>query len=158
VAKKNFSNGLGSIFDANDAQNEAAIVGNEADEMPIRAARRTTKNFTSDLDSLFQDALTEAIDTKKTAFSSDQNALDDAKNRYRKPLSGLDALIRQTSDASLTEMELAPVKRITLMFDNAKVEKLKNIARRERSYMRDIVQNVVADFIENYERKKGAIN
>jgi hypothetical protein len=165
VAKKKFSSGLDSIFEetvVNNAQVEnsqmlestAAIATDEPVLVPRRAKNKT---FTSDLDSLFQEAMTESLEQKigKKQRGIDASLSESGLRNYKKPLSGLDALIRQTSDKSLLDLEQAPVKRITFTFENAKIEKLKIIARREQSYVRDLVQEVIAGFIEDYEKQKG---
>ena len=118
--------------------------------------RRTSKNFTSDLDSLFQEAFTEAVEEKLDKMKRDSGLQDPFaadERAYKKPLSGLDALIRQTVDASLASLDHAAVKRLTILFENQKIEKLKNIAKQERSFVKDLVSGVLSDFIENYERK-----
>ena len=118
--------------------------------------RRTSKNFTSDLDSLFQEAFTEAVEEKLDKMKRDSGLQDPfaADERvYKKPLSGLDALIRQTVDASLASLDHAAVKRLTILFENQKIEKLKTIAKQERAFVKDLVSGVLSEFIENYEKK-----
>lgn len=165
MAKKKFRNDLDSIFEEAEASkqhNEATVeVAPEpiatAVEEPILVPRRGVKNFTSDLDSLFQEALTESLEQKieKKQRGIDNDLSNSTLRNYKKPLSGLDALIRQTSDRSLLDLDQAPVKRITFTFENAKIEKLKIIARKEQSFVRDLVQGVISGFIEDYEKNKG---
>jgi hypothetical protein len=42
---------------------------------------------------------------------------------------------------------------LTIMFENQKIEKLKSIAKNERSFVKDLVSGVLSEFIENYEKK-----
>ena len=164
MGKKKFSAGLDSIFGEDVEQTIANITINVAEEevAPTASKRSSTKNFTSDLDLLFQEALTDAVEEKARKMTGlgkkngADDTEDDSKNRFKKPLSGLDALIRQTVDSSLAQLEQSPIKRITFTFEHQKLEKLKQIAKQERSYLKDIVQSVIADFISDYEKRHGA--
>jgi hypothetical protein len=168
VAKKKFSSDFDSIFDG--AENEPVKITNEdiAADLPTAPAaspvlnkKATMKNFTSDLDALFRDAMTEAVEERvtkiKRSVGIEDDPFEESARLFKKPLSGLDALIRQTMDTSLAGMEHAAVKRITLLFESAKIDKLKNIAKLERAFMKDLVQGVISEFIVDYEKRKGAI-
>ena len=39
------------------------------------------------------------------------------------------------------------------MFENKKIEKLKSIAKQERAFVKDLVGDVLTEFIANYERQ-----
>jgi hypothetical protein len=56
-------------------------------------------------------------------------------------------------------MRLGPgnTRRLTLVFDESKLNKLKSIARMERSYLKDIIDEIVEGFIKEYEVKKGVL-
>ncbi len=160
MAKKKFSSGLDSIFEEPEVkqaqvENTQTPQTNAPDELVLVPRRAKNKNFTSDLDSLFQEAMTESLEQKIEKKQRNLETSEAGLRNYKKPLSGLDALIRQTADKSLLDLEQAPVKRITFTFENAKIEKLKIIARKEHSYVRDLVQEVIAGFIEDYEKQKG---
>ena len=168
MSKKRFSSGLDSLFDSpRDGHDfvESAMATQapppsvselEAEVKAVVMKRTTTKNFTSDLDSLFQYAFTEAIEEKAEKLRR-ESGLDDPfdtkRNTYKKPLAGLDALIRETVDTSLVGFEHAPIKRFTIMFENKKIEKLKTIAKQERAFVKDLVGDVLTEFINNYERQ-----
>ena len=126
-------------------------------EMPsIR--RASNKNFTSDLDSLFQDAFTDSVEEKAEKLrrlANNDDPFESNRRQYKQPLSGLDALIRSTMDTSLAEFDHAPVKRLTIMFENLKIEKLKSIAKMERSFVKDLVGGVLTEFINDYEKRSG---
>jgi hypothetical protein len=164
MSKKRFSSGLESIFD--DPQDEQVIAEKapppsvaeiEAEVKAVVMKRTTTKNFTSDLDSLFNEAFTEALEERvnKLRHSSglDDDPFESKRSEYKKPLSGLDALICSTVDTSLMGLEHAPIKRFTIMFENKKIEKLKNIAKQERAFVKDLVGDVLTEFINNYEKQ-----
>ena len=167
MSKKRFSSGLDSLFDSprDEQAFESATAGQapppsvselEAEVKAVVMKRTTTKNFTSDLDSLFQDAFTEAIEENADKLRRDMDEDDpfnSKRNTYKKPLAGLDALIRETIDTSLVGLEHAPIKRFTIMFENKKIEQLKNIAKQERAFVKDLVGDVLTEFIKNYEQQ-----
>lgn len=168
MSKKRFSSGLDSLFDSPHDEHgfgETATAEKapppsvselEAEVKAVVMKRTTTKNFTSDLDSLFNEAFTEVLEEKVDKLRR-SSGLDDpfesSRNTYKKPLSGLDALIRSTVDTSLMGLEHAPIKRFTIMFENKKIEKLKNIAKQERAFVKDLVGDVLTEFINNYEKQ-----
>lgn len=169
MSKKKFSVGFDTIFNAPvestatvDTKNLlGASLGSNTMGMEIPEKkvlkRPGIKNFTNDLDSLFKDAFTEAVEEKidKMRRQGGTGTSDNNMDIPRKPLSGLDALIRSTVDASLAELQQATIKRLTIVVENQKVEKLKSIARMERSFMKDIISSVLNEFIENYEQRTG---
>jgi hypothetical protein len=168
VAKKKFTSDFDSIFDSSHAEpvkitNEdiAADLPPAPAESPVSNKKATMKSFTSDLDALFRDAMAEAVEERvtkiKRSVGIEDDPFEESARQFKKPLSGLDALIRQTMDTSLAGMEHAAVKRITLLFESAKIDKLKNIAKLERAFMKDLVQSVISEFIVDYEKRKGAI-
>ncbi len=119
------------------------------------------KNFTSDLDTLFEAALNESLDQKIQQQTPDLEAKTKASLHQisgKKPLSGLDTLIRQTANKVYKEDDKKiPVKRVTFVFDRKKLEKLKRIARREKAYLKDLIGDAVSEFIQEYEQKEGGL-
>ena len=168
MGKKRFTGGFDSIFGREEEEPVKITSEDIAVETPTAPAepaafskKATVKNFTSDLDALFRDAMTERVEEKvtkiKRSVGIEDDPFEDSAREFKKPLSGLDALIRQTMETSLAGMEHAAVKRITLLFESAKIDKLKNIAKLERAFMKDLVQSVITEFIVDYEKRKGAI-
>jgi hypothetical protein len=43
---------------------------------------------------------------------------------------------------------------LTLQFDERKLEKLKDIARMEKTLLRDIIDSIVEDYISRWEKQK----
>ena len=120
---------------------------------PKVKTKRSSKNFTSDLDSLFDEVLNDAMEEPRSAAQTATNT----KRRSLEPLSGLDALIRRTTDEDPMEAiaeETALKRRVTLVFERSKIDKLKAIARKERTYLKDIVNELVSEFIQDYEKSK----
>jgi hypothetical protein len=173
LSKKKFTTGLDSIF----SPEPNAVTGRgtaflrnpfepddgKGEKAPKPAKRSSRKDFTTDLDSLLEEALQESFDEQMEASaSSDSKARIFHQQAPRKrPLSGLDRLIRRTVESSDMRVEEKPAygrKRLTVTFEKKKVEKLKKIARIEKSYLKDILGDLVADFIKEYESKKGNLD
>lgn len=175
MSKKKFTEGLERVFgdlDDTSAGNERVIFIEEEEETPQpekEAGRRkrssSRKNFISDLDSLLSDALEDALSDEPTPAPEQKKKKDDKAVKPwrtkapRKTLSGLDALIRQTVRASKVEVkQQGKVRRVTFTFNEEHLEKLKKIARQKKVYLKDIVQEIVEEFIREYEQRKGKLN
>ena len=181
MSKKKFTNGLDTLFvgavvgsnqDASDAS--AVFLGRakltavkataEADEAVVAAPSRRSaslKNFASDLEHLLQDAFQESIaeQRQRQEAPSQNESMFIKRPVLRKPVSGLDFVIRETiANSDFDPHDAFMKKRITLAFDNDQLEKLKSIARVEKAFLKDIVSQLVAEYISDYEQKKGAMN
>ena len=104
---------------------------------------------------LFEDALKESMESqvekiKKSIGISEE----DPTQGYH----GLDALIRSTIGSASMEVSYTPTKRITFIFENNKLEKLKTIAKKEKAYIKDIINGIISSYIQEYEDKKGKLN
>lgn len=173
MSKKRFTDGLESIF--GEVHEETFDRGLLVEEKKARAAaknksttstpkkRSSRKNFTTDLDSLFDGSLSEVVEEKlqeKRVVAPRKNLKGKSKSlehtkRVHKPLSGLDALIRQTLDSGSLAYDPNAKKRISFTCEKVKLDKLKKIARQEKAYLKDILGDIVASFINEYEAKKG---
>jgi hypothetical protein len=164
VSKKRFTDGLESLFGVSEG-------GNLPEESPLLAEtevrvvtkpkakkvrKRGSKNFTSDLDSLFEDTLENAIEETKTEYQ--QSNKPDKKRKQLRPVSGLDALIRRTLESGEAEVSYDKRKRVTFVFEKSKVEKLKRIAKAQKVYLKDILGEIVKDYLKQYEKEKGTLN
>ncbi len=164
MSKKRFTDGLESLFGFSEG-------GDLAEESPLlaetevrvitepkakKARGRSSKNFTSDLDSLFEDTLEDVIEETKTDYQ--QGIKPDKKRKQRRPVSGLDALIRRTLDTGESEVSYDKRKRVTFVFEKSKVEKLKRIAKAQKVYLKDILGEIVKDYLHQYEKEKGTLN
>ena len=133
--------------------------GDLASVSSVVTRKTTSKNFTSDLDSLFNDAFSEAVEErveKMRRSAGIDDPFDEPKMRlHKQPLSGLDALIRSTIDTSLAGLDHAAIKRLTIMVESQKIDKLKSIAKLERSFVKDIVNGMLTEFINDYEKRTG---
>lgn len=126
-------------------------------DQPIAPLRRTHgKKFSDDLQTFLQ----EAFDDSFEKYLDPNYVHDDSSNKKRslKPMAGLDAILRSTVDPKTMRLGPGNTRRLTLVFDENKLNKLKSIARMERSYLKDIIDEIVESFINEYEVKKGHLD
>ena len=181
MSKKKFNSGLESLFsegaDQDLEQGKVTLLNTRKKRSSSNTSTKTStkaqvktdaavapvKSFTSDLDSLFNDVMTEAIEEKVESIITEKER-PRRKRRVisSKPLSGLDALFRRTVDKSEEEEEVKierNIKRVSFTFHKDRLMKLKSIAKLEKSYLKDIISEVVSEYIDEYEKKAGtAIN
>jgi len=175
LSKKKFTTGLESLFgDSSEKafQEESPFLDVAEEETPSKkrerkestrssrssrssgaataVAKRSNKNFTSDLESLFEQAMSETIEEKMEQANQKEEVKRKARKR-RKPLSGLDALIRRTDGLDYVEVNVPNKKRVTFVFDKEKLAQLKSIAKSKKIYLKDIIGDVMSSFIEKYE-------
>ncbi|MCC6726024.1 MAG: hypothetical protein IT258_16075 [Saprospiraceae bacterium] len=174
MSKKKFTDGLESLFSIDhnkeSGQGTTFLEGANPDEMRPGAGRPAAvkpthrKNFTTDLDSLLQEAMQESFEEQlqereaNAATSSPTKAQPFHQQQVRrKPLGGLDMLIRRTVEqGAVAEDPLTGTRRLTVTFDKEKLNKLKTIARMEKAYLKDILGDIVEEYIRRYESQKGA--
>lgn len=172
MSKKKFTDGLESLFSIDhnkeSGQGTTFLEGSNPDEMkpgtgkPGASKSTSRKNFTTDLDSLLQEAMQESfeeqIQEKEAATSANKAQPFHQQTHRRKPLSGLDMLIRRTVErGDVEEDQVTGTRRLTVSFDKAKLNKLKVIARMEKAYLKDILGDIVEEYIRRYEKQKGAV-
>ncbi len=171
MSKKKFTTGLDSLFgnlsekafqeespflDVEEetpkkrARKEEADRSSKGASAATAVAKRSNKNFTSDLESLFEQAMSETIEEKLEEANQKEVVKRKAQKR-RRPLSGLDALIRRTDGMDFVEVNVPNKKRVTFVFDKKKLEQLKGIAKSKKLYLKDIIGDVMTSFIEKYE-------
>lgn len=167
MSKKKFLDGLESVFghaSDDDLSEDSPLLVSEKpkgrSKAKVTRKRRksssSNKNFTSDLDSLFEGVLQESMQEKahKMTKGLDSRTLS-TKRRNRKPISGLDALIRNTTGIENLEEELkASIRRVSFAFDARKYKKLKSIAKEEKTYIKDVLNNIITEFLKSYEHQK----
>ncbi len=163
MSKKKFTAGLESLF--GDASNDTLpeenplLSGREkpAATRPAKAsdARPSSgKDFTSELQSFLETSFEESLERQLKEKEKTPKAAN--KKRRHRP-SGLDLLIQRTVDKAEQQPENPHKglgKRITLLLDQEKLEKLKEIARQERTYLRNIIDEIVAEYIKSYDKRK----
>lgn len=168
--KKKLKAGLESLFSessALEAEQDTVSMVEEAElHVPqkvtrIKATRKHNKTFTSDLDSLLAEALSESFEEEKPSNQEQREQPEPLKEerpvRKRRPiaLTGLDALIRRTVEVSYGDQMNHPdqTKRLTVRIKKTNLERLKEIARTERSYLKDILGELISEYIKKHEEE-----
>ena len=172
VSKKKFRDGLESLFSIDhnkeSGQGTTFLEGVNPDEMrpgagrPAAAKPSHRKNFTTDLDSLLQEAMQESfeeqIQERETTQAASKAQPFHQQAHRRKPLGGLDMLIRRTVErGAVEEDQITGTRRLTVTFDKERLNKLKIIARMEKAYLKDILGDIVEEYIRRYESQKGDV-
>lgn len=172
MSKKRFTDGLESLFGTDTkSDNERLLIVEDktsgrttakAEPKPSKKKRKSRKSFTSDLDTLFDDVMTaiEELPDEETPKAAPGKKARTARPKpsQRVAPTGLDALIRRTVESTAENTSGRDRKRLTLTLNRAEVAKLKRIARHQKSYMRDIVGELVNDYIKRYERNNGKVD
>ena len=160
MSKKKFTDGLESLFGEakeDSLQEDSPFLTTTVviEKKKKKSAKRSGKSFASDLESLFSNAVTEAIEKTSEKEALQQERKSRADRIRSRPRGGLDALIRQTITSSRVDIETTSTKRVTFVFDKRKLVKLKAIAKQEKAYLKDIIGDVVAEYIRHYEQEHG---
>ena len=164
MSKKRFSEGLDDLFSGSDASQGEAFGNSMVMTSPSVASERKTpshKSFMTGLDALLQEALDESLERHESnqpdSVSASSKTKTASADTLRAPArSGLDMLIRQTIDVQeLTTDETTGKKRLTVAVDRPKLEKLKAIARLENAFLKDLLVQLIDEYIEEYNQKNG---
>jgi len=164
LSKKKFKAGLESLFGEPAiggmspflveektvaVQEEEKVTPKEDKRKPTRRAKRRSgsKNFTSDLETLFSNALDKEQTNQQKRKKKTSSTI--TKKPTEKPIIGLDALIRKTSEGNYeTKYASTPLKkRLTITMERKKLEELKTIAREKKAYLRDIIDELVSEYL-----------
>ena len=152
MSKKRFSEGFDSLFGDDFFREEEEVKEQKTDTATAKrkaAARKksgSAKKFAAGLESLLSEAFEEEIEDQlagkkgKTPSSSE-----------RKSLGGLDSLIRSTIDPKKIRKVSKDARRLTILLDSEKVEKLKEIAKLEKTYLKYIIRDIVTEYLESRE-------
>ncbi|MFK8007792.1 MAG: hypothetical protein AB8H03_15545 [Saprospiraceae bacterium] len=183
MSKKKFKKGLESLFGdwgGEPIEDVVLELENTEDyqsepEKPKPHAKKDSskranagKNFTMDLDSLFQEVVQESIEEQFELKK--EKAKDKKKNKNKKTESkpkskpekkkrrviprsgGIDSLIRSTVEGSIMQIEsTSNKKRVSFVFDKEKLKKLKSIAKVKKSYLKDVIDEVVAEYLAKHK-------
>lgn len=163
MSRKKFTDDIGHLFGEDDAdilsEESVLLTGTSASDKKRNQTGRSAqgKHFAADLESFLKEAFEESYEAQ-TQQGENRTAVDtQIKKRARRPMGGLDLLIRSTVEPVATTDADSLTRRVTLLFDQKKLEKLKTIARLERTYLKDIVDDLVLEFIQSYEQTKGKL-
>jgi hypothetical protein len=155
MSKKKFTNGLESVFiDTYEEEVVTTSVFEEqrAAEIPAKAKqiRKGGKTFSSDINDIIMSSFV-TENQEETEDSSDIN-YSHVKKPQRRPLSGLEALLSRTIDYG--DLDVDAKKRIVLLLEQHKVEKLKEIAKEEQLFLKDILVKSISFYIDQHEKRR----
>ncbi len=152
MSKKKFKAGLESLF------GDPAVAGMtpflvEKEKPKIKTVKKirkrsSSKNFTSDLETLFSTAVDNEIQEQKKQQQI-KGKVTTIKKRSDRPVIGIDALIRRTIEdkkEGLTDV-VSLKKRLTITLEKQKLEKLKKIAKEKKTYLRTIMDELVSEYL-----------
>ncbi len=148
MSKKRFSDGFDSLFTDDDFFKEEVV---EEKVQPTTTKRKVgvsgksgaSKKFAAGLESLLSEAFEEEV--------SDQLSGKKGKTpspKQRKSFGGLDTLIKSTIDPKKIRKSNKDDRRLTIMIETEKVEKLKKIAKLEKTYLKYIIRDIVTEYLE----------
>jgi hypothetical protein len=169
MSRKKFTDGWESLFETThdvdlmektSSEHTPADISKKtrkpaANRQAAKKTRTSTgKSFTCDLESFLQEAFEDSF-AEQTKQRSDSEPAPGAKTPLTNNAQGLDALIRSTinhDSISIDESGTGP-KRLVLFLDEKKILKLKNIAKTEKTLLRNIIDQIVAEYIASYEKR-----
>lgn len=148
MAKKKFTEGLESLF--MDTAEPQQMGGGKTvlDKRKNTSAESTSSNskFTADLQSFLTEAFEDAFEEQLTSGKNPKK-----KKSKGGALSGLDILIRNTTDPKQQiEIEEYAPRRITLTLDDQHLVKLREIAKKRKTYLKEMIKEIVADYLQRH--------
>lgn len=145
MAKKKFKLGLGDLLDnAMDNNSSTVESGTRVSKTKRTTSKKASKSFSNNLDDLFQEAIEESVQENADKLLKKSRTT----SKRKKPMFGLDALIRETVETSSVEVTPSNTKRVTFVFDEEKINKLKQIARLKKAYVKDIVDEIITEYLK----------
>lgn len=171
MSKKKFKAGLESLFGDTGGEDQLPgirpLLVKEKEKAKSKTARlsskrpkrRSSKNFTSDLEGLFHSALDKEY--KETVENNPTTKRDRrVKKRSERPVIGIDALIRRTSAENREEIGVSsPMKkRVTFTLEKKKIEQLKSIAKSKKAYLKDVVDDIISRYLNERTDKPTSAN
>jgi hypothetical protein len=160
MSKKKFTSGIDDIFsNANTGEQGVSIVEESTNAGPNQHVRRQGghKTFVTNLDSLLAEITDDSYFSEPQADSMNRpgKSKGGSQGGYRAPVTGLDALIRQTLVGIEGEDEETTKRRISVIVDKIKLDRLKTIARMEGAFMKDIIAELIESYVQKYAKEKG---
>ena len=149
MSKKRFTQGFDLFFGGEEPSKDTVVVEEPSLEVQIKPKQNKTKKtgankkFADGLDSLFMDILEEETPPKTTPKTT----------RKSKSFVGLDQLIRSTIDVSQITTSDQATKRLTILLEIDKIEQLREIAKTEKVRLKNIIRQIVAEYLEEKATK-----
>lgn len=173
MGKKQFNSDFDKFFgkasstSTTTSEETATIVAENKDvenneEVGSKSSSNSTpvKSFQNNLHDFLQNTFEEAFQEQMEARKNPRPEGDIPLSKKGKPMGGLDSLIRSTVDPNsirITHTRTADggnIRRISLAFKESQIEKLRKIANLKRTMLKDVIYQVVEDFIAEYEQRE----
>jgi hypothetical protein len=158
MSKKRFTSGIDQIMN-DDASYKLSDFSNDTPAVTSSPRKPTGKRFVTHLDTLlnevYEDPFFSESSRRDTVRTTQGKSKTEQGNGYRAPVTGLDALIRQTLVQIGDEQEDDTRRRISLVVDRTKLDRLKTIARMEGAFMKDIIGGLIEAYVLKYSSEKG---
>ncbi len=155
MSKKRFIEGLDSLFadtpgeaDHKSAKTSPARSNKRGRKAEETGGKSSGKDFSSDLASFLQEAFEESFEQQMG-----QEKAPSARETPKTQQSGLDALIRNTLEPSSITIDPKATRRLVVTFREEQLQKLKSIARTEKTVLKKIIHEIVEDYIRQYEQE-----
>lgn len=156
MSKKKFTDGLESVFDnsENESMSMTTVLQETKpqEERNVKANRKGGKNFSSDID----DVILNSFVTNHTEESNNNDNYNELnysnKKAQRRPLNGLEALLTRTIDYG--DLDNDTKRRVVLILEQHKVNRLQEIAKEEQLFLKDIILKSVSYYIDQYDKRK----
>lgn len=132
---------------------EAGVSKASTSSTPVKSFQNNLHDF---LQNTFEEAFQEQMEARKNPKPEGEIPL----SKKGKPMGGLDSLIRSTVDPNsirITHTRTAEggnVRRISLAFKERQIEKLRKIANLKRTMLKDIIYQVVEEYINDFEQRE----
>ena len=159
MSKKNFIDGLESIFtDAADStfQEDSPFFSYEAKSNVDPHTHILKQDLPGESSSLDED---DDYDEDENIVDQESEEKKDVAKPPRKPLTGLDLLIRNTTlESNNPNSVRANQRKVSLVFDKQLLSKLKLIAKKENTNFRLMISDMLTLFVDRYEKDKGPVS
>ena len=99
-----------------------------------------SSKFSSGLESLLSEAFEEE-------FKDQLSGKKDKKSKKPSSLGGLDTLLKSTIDIKLLRKSAKDSRRLTILIENEKIDKLKDIAKLKKTYLKYIIRDIVSEYL-----------
>jgi hypothetical protein len=157
MSKKKFTDGINDLF-VDDHDNKVSAFSTVTTTVAQQPRKTSSKRFVTTLDSLLTEFAEDPFfsEPRERSFGQSGKSKSAQSEGYRAPVTGLDALIRQTLiQVDPGEQEDETKRRVSVVIDRQKLDRLKTIARMEGSFMKDIISSLIEEYVRKYANEKG---
>lgn len=157
MGKKHFNGDFDKLFGVSEEVQEEKEVVSKNPVKPVEQPAQSSKSFQGDLHSFLQSTFEEAFNEQLAARQQGDIPL----SKKGKPMGGLDSLIRSTIDPDSIRISRneggGSLRRISLAFKERQIEKLRKIANLKRAMLKDVIYDVVEEYLKEFEKKQGSL-